>query len=116
MFPVRWYLLDLSGQHAALYSQHSGDVDILPTHVIHPLGEAVHCGLKKFPGELYDVEDSLDDVVFGQRTEKEPVTATFRWEFRCWFGCIHYSPGPPDFLFSSPFSCVSESSLTSMVA
>lgn len=66
MSPVRWYLLDLSGQHAALYSQHGGDVDILPTHVIHPLGEAVHCGLKKLPGELYNVEDSLDDVVFGQ--------------------------------------------------
>lgn len=56
-------LFDLSGQHAALYAQHGGDVDVLPAHVVHPLGEAVHRGLEKLPGELYDVEHSLDDVV-----------------------------------------------------
>lgn len=57
------YLFDLSGQHAALYTQHSGDVDVLPAHVIHPPGEAVHRRLEEHPGELYDVEHSLDDVV-----------------------------------------------------
>lgn len=60
-------LFDLSGQHAALYTQHSGDVDVLPAHVVHPLGEAVHCGLKKLPGELYDVEHSLNNIVWGER-------------------------------------------------
>lgn len=58
-------LFDLSGQHAALYAQHGGDVDVLPAHVVHPLGEAVHRGLEKLPGELYDVEHSLDNVVWG---------------------------------------------------
>lgn len=57
------YLFDLSGEHAALYTQHSGDVDVLSAHVVHPLREAVHCRLEKLPGELYDVEYSLDDVV-----------------------------------------------------
>ena len=70
MSTVYLYLLDLSGQHAALDSQHGGDVDILPTYAVHPLGEAVHCGLKKFPGELYYVEDSLDDVVWFERRQK----------------------------------------------
>lgn len=57
------HLFDLSGQHTALYPQHSGDVHVLPTHVIHPLGEAVHCRLEELPGKLYDVEHSLDDIV-----------------------------------------------------
>lgn len=56
-------LFDLSGQHAALYTQHSGDVNVLPAHVVHPIGEAVHCGLKKLPGELYDVEHPLNNIV-----------------------------------------------------
>lgn len=56
-------LFDLSGQHAAFYAQHSGDVDVLPAHVVHPLGEAVHCGFKKLPSELYNVEHSLDNIV-----------------------------------------------------
>lgn len=63
MTTVDLYLLDLSGEHAALDPQHGGDVDVLPTHAVHPLGETVHRGLKKLPGELYDVENSLDDVV-----------------------------------------------------
>lgn len=56
-------LFDLPGQHAAFYAQHSGDVDVLSAHVVHPLGEAVHGGLKKLPGELYNVEHSLDNIV-----------------------------------------------------
>lgn len=57
------HLFDLSRQHAALQTQHGGDVDVLSAHVIHPLGEAVHCGLGQHPGELDDVEHSFDDVV-----------------------------------------------------
>lgn len=60
---ISLYLFDLSGKHAALYAQHSGDVDVLPAYVIHPLGEAVDCGLEELPRELYNVENSLDDVV-----------------------------------------------------
>lgn len=57
------YLLDLPRQHAALDTQHGGDIDVLPAHVVHPVGEALHRGLEEHPGELYDVEHSLDDVV-----------------------------------------------------
>lgn len=56
-------LFDLSGEHAALYAQHSGDVDVLSAHVVHPLGEAVHGGLKKLPGELDNVEHALENIV-----------------------------------------------------
>lgn len=72
------YLFDLSGKHAALYTQYRGDVDVLPAHVVHPLGEAVDCGLEELPGELYDVEYSLDDVVWGEgikdRRTRSPKT------------------------------------------
>lgn len=57
------HLFDLSRQHAALYTQHGGDVDVLSADVIHPLGEAVHRRLEEHPGELYDVEHPFDDVV-----------------------------------------------------
>lgn len=57
------HLFDLSRQHAALDTQHSGDVDVLSAHVIHPFGEALHRRLEEHPGELYDVEHSFDDVV-----------------------------------------------------
>lgn len=57
------YLLDLPRQHTALNTQHSGDVDVLPAHVVHPVSEALHCGLEEHPGELNDVEHTLDDVV-----------------------------------------------------
>lgn len=57
------YLFDLASQHAALQAQHSGDVDVLPAHLVHPLSEAVDGRLAEHPGELYDVEHSLDDVI-----------------------------------------------------
>jgi len=57
------YLFDLPRQHAAFDTQHCGDVDVLPAHVIHPVGEALYCRLEEHPGELDDVEHSLDDVV-----------------------------------------------------
>ena len=34
------------------------------THVVHPLGEALHRGLEQHPGELDDVEHSLQNVVW----------------------------------------------------
>lgn len=57
------HLFDLSGQHAALDTQHGGDVDVLPAHVVHPFSEAFHRRLEEHPGELDDVEDSLYDVI-----------------------------------------------------
>lgn len=60
------HLLDLAGEHAPLDAQHGGDVDVLPAHVVHPLGEAVHGGLAQHQRELDDVEHALDDVVCGE--------------------------------------------------
>lgn len=57
------YLFDLSGQHAALYAQHGGDVHVFSAHVVHPLCKAVHRGLEQHPRELDDVQHALDDVV-----------------------------------------------------
>lgn len=61
------YLFDLSSQHAALDSEHCGDVNVLSTHGVHPHSQAVDGGKKEHPRELDDVEDTLDDVVCQKR-------------------------------------------------
>lgn len=71
------YLFNLPRQHAALNAQHRGDVDVLPAHVVHPLGEALHRGLEEHPGELDDVKNSFDDVVCRGCATTNP----FRTEF-----------------------------------
>jgi len=57
------YLLDLSGQHAALDPQDSGDVEVLPGDGVEPRCETVHGCQKQDPGELQNIKDPLDDVV-----------------------------------------------------
>ena len=57
------YLLDLSGQHAALDPQDSGDVDVLSGDGVEPRCETVHGCQKQDPGELQNIKDPLDDVV-----------------------------------------------------
>lgn len=64
------YLLDLSGQHAPLDPQDGGDVDVLPRDRVEPGGEAVHCGQEQHPGELQDVEDPLDDIIWRKKHKK----------------------------------------------
>lgn len=71
------YLFDLPGEHAALYTQHSGDVNVLSAHVIHPLGEALHSRLEEHPGELYDVEHPLDDVICERAHDAEVVAVYY---------------------------------------
>ena len=67
------YLLDLACEHAALDAQHGRDVDVLPAHLVHPLGEAVHGRLAQHQRELDDVEHALDDVVCWERGHGIPL-------------------------------------------
>ena len=56
-------LLDLSGQHAALYPQVAGDVNVLPGDGVEPHCETVHGCQKQDPGEHRNIKDPLEDVV-----------------------------------------------------
>ena len=57
------YLLDLSGEHAALNPQDGGDVDVLPGDGVEPRCETVHGCQKQDPGELPNIKDPVDEVV-----------------------------------------------------
>lgn len=80
------------GEHAALDAQDGGDVDVLLADGVEPGGEAVQQRQEEHPGELDDVEDSLQDVIWSRESRASAgrqelievilTRAALTWTFR----------------------------------